>query len=83
MLLESFGSLLKNYSASSLITPMKIPTVEQIIRTLPHNAAATEHASDAVTPHSLVRFVHIFLFYNNQWHQIHVMLVQVSAAILM
>ena len=48
--LESFGTLLKNYSASSLVTPMKFQTVEQIIQTLPVNAA--EQASDAASPHT-------------------------------
>jgi len=32
------------------VTPFKIPTVEQIIQTLPQNASA--HASDAATPHT-------------------------------
>jgi len=45
---ESFGTLLKNYSATSYATPMKFPTVEQIIQTLPVNSS--EHASDTATP---------------------------------
>jgi len=49
---ESFGSLLKNYNASAFATPMKIPTVEQIIQTLP--PTITDHGSTTVTSHTNV-----------------------------
>jgi len=43
------------------VTPLKIPTVEQIIQTLPQNDAST-HASDAAAPHTDVSAYYLPIF---------------------